>query len=224
MILNPYFEENPSFTKLYIVGAGGSGRETAWIANQCWGDKVTCQFVVSKAGYLIPHTNNLDCILLSNVTGTDAKSRFVIAIGDSVARQELTQTCELMGLTAISIIHPRFEASQWVEIGNGTIISSGVIATTNVKIGRHVHINLACTISHDVEIGDYCTLSPGVHVSGNVHIGAGVFIGTGVNIINGTRSAPLIIGDNAVIAAGACVIKSVEPNSMVAGVPAVKKR
>jgi sugar O-acyltransferase (sialic acid O-acetyltransferase NeuD family) len=224
MIPIPYCEENLVFTKLYIIGAGGSGRETAWLANCSWGDKITAKFVVTQEHYLTPRTNNLDCILLSSIKGADDDARFVVAIGDIIARKQLADTCELMGLIATTIIHPGFEASQWVEIGNGTIISSGVIATTNIKIGRHVHINLACTISHDVEIGDYCTLSPGVHISGNVRIGRGVFIGTGANIINGMTNEPLTIGDNAVIAAGACVTKSVEPDSMVAGVPAIKKR
>jgi acetyltransferase-like isoleucine patch superfamily enzyme len=83
---------------------------------------------------------------------------------------------------------------------------------------------LDCTIGHDVVVGSYSTLSPGVHVSGNVRIGGNVFIGTGACIINGRASEPLTIGDGAVVAAGACVTRSVDPGAMVAGVPAIRKR
>jgi acetyltransferase-like isoleucine patch superfamily enzyme len=116
------------------------------------------------------------------------------------------------------------EASQRVALGEGVVLCAGTVVTTDVVIGAHVHVNLGCTISHDARVGEFSTLSPGVHVSGNVTIGRDVFVGTGACIINGTAGQPLTIGDGAVIAAGACVTRPVEPGSMVAGVPATRKR
>ena len=95
---------------------------------------------------------------------------------------------------------------------------------TNVSIGAHAHINIGCTVSHDVAIGEFSTLSPGVHVSGHVQIGRDVFIGTGASIINGRAGNPLVIGDGAVVAAGACVTQPVEAGALVAGVPAIRKQ
>jgi serine acetyltransferase len=83
-----------------------------------------------------------------------------------------------------------------------------------------VQINLDCTVGHDVVMGDYTTLAPGVHVSGCVRFGQRAYVGTGATIINGTQDAPLIIGDDAVIGAGACVTKSVPTGLTVVGVPA----
>jgi acetyltransferase-like isoleucine patch superfamily enzyme len=71
-----------------------------------------------------------------------------------------------------------------------------------------------------VVLGDFTTLSPGVHISGWVHVGARVYIGTGAVIINGTAESPLRIGDGAIIGAGACVTKSVESLTTVVGIPA----
>ena len=102
------------------------------------------------------------------------------------------------------------------ELGFGQIM--------DIALGEHVHVNIGCSVSHDVRIDDFSTLSPGVHVSGHVKIGRDVFIGTGANIINGSAASPLVIGDGALIAAGACVTKSVEAGSLVAGVPAVRKK
>lgn len=110
--------------------------------------------------------------------------------------------------------------SQWVEIGEGTVICAGNILTTNIVLGKQVQINLDCTIGHDVMMQDYATLAPGVHVSGCVHIGKRVYIGTGAVIINGTPDHPLVIEDDAVIGAGAVVTRPVPPGVTVVGVPA----
>jgi len=126
------------------------------------------------------------------------------------------------GFRFATVIHPNAAYSaEWNTFGEGTVICAGNIITVNITIGRHVQINLDCTIGHDVIMGDYTTLAPGVHVSGWVHMGKRVYIGTGANLINGTEDAPLVIADDVVIGAGACVTKSIlEPNVTAVGVPA----
>ena len=83
-----------------------------------------------------------------------------------------------------------------------------------------MQINLHCTVAHDVELSDFVTLSPGCHVSGRVSVGRRAFLGTGAMTINGEPGRPLVIGEGAVVGAGAVVIKDVEPKSTVFGVPA----
>ena len=63
-------------------------------------------------------------------------------------------------------------------------------------------------------IGDFATVSPGTHISGNVTIRTGCNIGTGVNIIN-----RLELGEWSVIGAGSTLIRNVPPNTTVVGVP-----
>jgi UDP-3-O-[3-hydroxymyristoyl] glucosamine N-acyltransferase len=92
--------------------------------------------------------------------------------------------------------------------------------TTNIRLGHHVQINLDCTIGHDVVMGDFTTLAPGVHVSGWVHFGKRVYVGTGAVLINGTEDRPLTVGDDAVIGVGAVVTKSVPTGETWGGVPA----
>ena len=83
-----------------------------------------------------------------------------------------------------------------------------------------MQINLSCTVGHDVVLGDFVTLAPGVNLSGRVHIGARAYIGTNASIINGATDAPLVIGDDAVVGAAACVTRDVAPGATVVGVPA----
>lgn len=209
--------------RLYVVGAGGFGREVAWLASEVWGEEVELRFVVDRPEYLTEAMNGIEVELLSNLT-PDSGSSYVIAVGDPRSRIMLEARMRNAGFRAQILVHPGTRMSNRVQVGEGVIIAAGNVLTTEIRLGNHVHVNLACTIGHDVTIGAFSTLSPGVHVSGNVKIGAGAFIGTGANIINGSSGRPLLIGDGAVVAAGACVTKDVAAGVLVAGVPAQWKR
>ena len=70
------------------------------------------------------------------------------------------------------------------------------------------------TISHDVEVGAYCEISPGATVLGRAQIGDFTSIGAGAIIL-----PDVIVGKNCTIGAGAVVTKDVPDNSVVAGIP-----
>ena len=211
------------FHKLYIFGAGGFGREVAWLAEEIWPRDLEIIFLVDEEKYVRPPVNGIPIRLLER-EAIDGDSRYVVAIGDPKSRRGVAGKFDLLNAKAVALVHPRAEMSPFVEIGEGAVICAGNIVTANIRIDQHVHVNLSCTLGHDLTIGQFSTLSPGVHVSGHVHIGRDVFVGTGANIIDGKEDAPLVIGDGAIIAAGACVIRSVEPGALMAGVPAVRKR
>jgi sugar O-acyltransferase (sialic acid O-acetyltransferase NeuD family) len=154
-------------------------------------------------------------------TGRMFPEAYVVGgVGNPKLRQTLMNKAASAGFRFATIIHPRVQRSDWIEIGEGTIICAGSILTTNIRLGRHVQVNVGCTISHDVMMGDYTTLTPGVHVSGAVHLGERVYVGVGAVIINGTRENPIVIEDDVVIGAGACVTGSVPRGETVVGVPA----
>jgi sugar O-acyltransferase (sialic acid O-acetyltransferase NeuD family) len=208
---------------LFVFGAGGFGREVAWLARDVLGEAHPVTFLVDRPEYVVPRLDDSEGWLLGEQT-FDVDSRCVIAVGDPAGRESVSLRCAAAGLSPYTLVHPRAEMSKRVQIGDGTVVCAGVIITTSVVIGRHVHVNLATTIGHDVVVGDFTTIAPGVNVSGNVHIGRGVYLGTGATIINGSAESPLVIGDGSVVAAGACVIRDVSPHSLVAGVPAIQKR
>ncbi|MCX7140574.1 MAG: acetyltransferase [Proteobacteria bacterium] len=210
--------------RLAIFGAGGHGRELAWLAELVGWKRSDLCFVVDKPAYRVKHVNGLAVCLLDDAIALGEEAGYVVALGDALARERSVILCERAGLTPVSLIHPGIELSPSVNIGQGSVICAGTILTTNIHIGRHVHINIGCTISHDAEVAEFATLSPGVHIAGHVSVGRRAFIGIGAVIINGSENERLVIGDDAVIAAGACVTCSVEAGAMVAGVPAVSKR
>lgn len=205
--------------KIAVYGASGFGREVAWLIQSCDDYEVVC-FIdddISKHGTSL---NEIPVMSLENASKLFSEAFVVGGVGDPKTRQILMEKARALGYRFKTIIHPRVERSQWIEVGAGTVICAGNILTTNITLGEHVQINLGCTIGHDVVMGNYTTLAPGVHVSGWVHFGKRVYVGTGAVIINGTEEKPIIIGDDAVIGAGACVTKSIPPGETWGGVPA----
>lgn len=208
-------------TDILIYGGGGFGREVAWLVDVCGAASYrVVGFIEDNADRHGELMNGIPLMGLEDAYARHPQARVVGAVGSPQVREKLVNRAAEIGFEFETIIHPNVEQSPWVEIGTGTVICSTTILTTNITLGEHVQINLGCTIGHDAILGDYATLAPGVHVSGWVFVGKRAYIGTGAVIINGTQDKPLIIGDDAIVGASACVVKSVEPSTTVVGVPA----
>ncbi|MFN8465867.1 MAG: acetyltransferase [Caldilineaceae bacterium] len=206
-----------------IYGAGGLAREVAWLLKQCsaagWEASLAC-YIDDNPANQNTVIHNVPVVSLEHAATTFPGAYVVAALGSPQIRETVMQRAIASGFRPITVVHPRVVASEFITIGEGTIICAGNILTSDIVLGEHVQINLDCTIGHDVKLGDYTTLAPGVHVSGCVTTGKRVYIGTGAVIINGTSDKPLVIEDDAVIGAGACVTKSVPAGITVVGVPA----
>jgi sugar O-acyltransferase (sialic acid O-acetyltransferase NeuD family) len=205
-------------TRIVIYGGGGFAREVAWLAEQC-GVEVAC-FADDNPVLHGQTLNDIPVMSLDDARRSFPDAAIAGGVGSPKARQTMMEKAAALGFASATLVHPRAEMSRRVEIGEGAVICAGNILTTNIKLGRHVQINLDCTVGHDVIMGDYATLAPGVHVSGCVHLGSRVYLGTGAVIINGTADQPLVIEDDAVVGAGACVTRSVPAGLTVVGVPA----
>lgn len=142
---------------------------------------------------------------------------FVIGIGDPAARARIDQriASEHGSLYLATLVHPIASLGSDNRIGAGCVIAAGARVTTNVSLGRHVHLNINATVSHDCVVDDYVTCAPGSTVCGDVRIGANTYIGAGATIIQGRR-----IGRNAKVGAGAVVVDDVADGVTVVGVPA----
>lgn len=198
---------------VYIIGAGGFGRETLNVYRDAGREAEVAGFLEERAeaGRIVNGKPVLDW---SGLPGLPRQSRLVGAIG-SAARGRLIDVAARLGFGFDTAIHPSVNRSQWVTIGEGCVVCANCILTTQIEVGPHTILNLACTIGHDVSIGRLVTLSPGVHVSGRVTIEDEVLVGSGAVIIERVR-----IGRGAVIGAGAVVTKDVAPGVTAVGVPA----
>ncbi len=204
--------------KILVYGSGGFAREVAWLARDI--GYLVESFVddnLAKRGQVI---NGIPVISFEDALIWAGKLPIVLAVGSPQIRERLYRKSVEAGFDFATLIHPRVEKSQWLEVGGGTVITAGNILTVNIRLGKQVQINLDCTVGHDVIMEDFATLAPGVHVSGWVHLGKRAYIGTGAVILNGREGEPIVIGDDAVVGAGAVVTKSIPPGVTVVGVPA----
>ena len=205
---------------LYIIGAGGFGREVAWLVERInevkptwnikgfiddnesiWGIKEDEYEVVGGCDYL----KQLEDVYA------------VCAVGSARVRKLIVDKFKDSKVKFATVVDPSVIISKRVEIGEGTIICAGTIITVDIKIGNHVIINLDCTIGHDDVIEDFVTIYPSVNVSGNVVLGECSELGTGMQIIQGKS---IVAGT--IIGAGAVVIKDIDEAGTYVGSPTKK--
>ena len=204
---------------IVIIGAGGFGREVAWLIedinkeNKEWN---LLGFVDDNEEIQGKEINGYKVV--GNIEWLKNQELYVVnAIGDPIIKKKVMERLQGSKNKYPVLIHPSVIYSDKVTFGEGSIICAGNIITVNIEIGKHVIINLDCTIGHDAKIGDYSTILPSVNVSGDVDIEECVSVGTGSAIIQGIK-----IGNNTIVGAGGVVINDLcEPGTYV-GVP-VKK-
>jgi sugar O-acyltransferase (sialic acid O-acetyltransferase NeuD family) len=190
-----------------LIGAGGFAREIKSHMNI---PNMKC-FVSDE--YYYPNENNI--FPLSEFD--EDKYEAIIAIGNPLDRYDVSQKLP-KNTKYFKFIHPSaLILDSDIEIGDGSIVCANVIITTNVKIGRHAHINLQTTIGHDVIIGDFFTSAPGVKISGNCKIHDMVYIGTNASI-----KEKISIHSLSTIGLNAGVVKHIEQAGTYVGTPAKK--
>ena len=203
---------------MIIAGAGGFARETLELLLQQQNPpEIVYFFDDVDPDHISIHERYR--VLKSTAEVKRVLSRdpsFCVGVGNSIARRKLFDLFISLGGNAASIVSPHAVIGiHGNTFGLGTIISTGTVITCNVTISRGTLINLNCTIGHDTVIGEFCELSPGVHISGNCKVGDNCSIGTGVVLL-----PRITLGNNVTIGAGAVVTKDVPSNSVMAGIPA----
>ena len=156
-----------NMNRIAIYGAGGFAREVAWLAESC-GHRVLC-FVDDNPALFGKRINDIPVMSLEEAAGRFAGSGIVSGIGSPPSREVTVKKAVTAGFAPVSLVHPQTQMSRWIEMGDGIVICAGCILTTNIRLGNQVQVNLDCKLGHDVIMGDYTTLAPGVHVSGYVH-------------------------------------------------------
>lgn len=202
---------------LVIIGAGGFGREVAWLVEQLNEESNRYELI----GFLDDDaTTTVERYPIIGSTiewleNPDTRVHVVCAIGDPFVRFRIADLFKSAGVTFATLVHPSVQRSRWVDIGPGSIICAHTILTTNIRIGAHSILNLDCTVGHDTQLGDFASLMPGVHLSGDVACGTGVYFGTGAAIINNVS-----IGEWTIVGAGAVVTADLPSRVVAVGVPA----
>lgn len=192
--------------KIAIIGAGGFGREVYWSLTE--EDRKRSFFFVDDK-----YCNFSDTLPLSKFN--PAEYQVIVAIGNPKDRKKIIERLPEETRFFTHIHKSVVIMDKNVVIGEGSIICAGTVITTNVKIGKHAHLNLHSTIGHDTVIGNFFTTAPGAKISGNCNIGDCVYFGT-----NASVKEKINICDNVTVGLNAGVTKSIEMSGTYVGTPA----
>ena len=203
--------------KIYIVGAGGFGREILWLLDRINSYKPTWDFVGFiddniSGSVTSEHPILGGCEYFRTLAG---EAWVVVAIGSPRVKKAIVERLQAYpNIRFATLVDPSVLLSGSVTIDEGSIICAGSVLTVDIEIGKHVAINLNCTVGHDAVLQDYATVYPGVHISGNVTVGQCVELGTGSQIIQGKK-----IEHKIVVGAGSVVTKDLLEQGTYVGAP-----
>lgn len=203
-----------------IVGAGGHGRELADVVRAVNEGEARFELL----GFLddgAPDPERLERLgldhlgLLRALESMPEDVCYLLGLGSGDLRRRIDGWASSVGRRPATLVHPRATLGSDVQLEPGVVICAHASVTTNVRLGRHTHVNVAATVAHDCRVGSYVTLSPGSRLSGNVTLDDGVMLGTGAVVLPGVR-----IGADTVIGAGAAAIRDLPGAVTAVGVPA----
>ena len=104
-----------------------------------------------------------------------------------------------------------------VVLGAGCTVDRATMTST--RIGSGSKIDGQVHIAHNVKIGTNCIIAGQSAIGGSSQLGDNVILGGQVGVIDN-----LVIGDNCKVAAKSAVMKSLDKNIIVSGIPAIDHR
>lgn len=209
---------------LVIVGCGGHGREIFGIIEAINDGPGGERWKVLGFVDDYPRAGDMARVgrLGSTYLGTTAwlstverGTHYVLGIGSPQVRANVDRKIEVHNLRPATLIHPDSTIGEDNSFEPGVVIFAGARVTTDIRVGRHVHLNQNCTVGHDCVLGDYVSVHPLAAVSGACVVGERAMIGAGAVVLQERE-----IGPGAAIGAGACVVRDVAADLTVKGVPA----
>ncbi|MCM2356544.1 MAG: hypothetical protein NDI77_00170 [Geobacteraceae bacterium] len=205
---------------LYIVGAGGLGRELLSWAHEIPVEKRGWQlrgFLNSIPSALDGYEVGFPIFCDSLDFSFTGKEFIVCAIGDPAGKLTLCRTLVQRGARFTSIVHPCAIVSPTARVGAGCIVATDVVISPGARIGSFVTILGSTAIGADAVVGEGATISGFSSVGEGAVIGEGAFLGSHAIIAPGST-----VGPGARIGARTVVSGDIPAGSTFFGIPGMK--
>ena len=210
--------------RIAIYGAGGLGREVAggiqrinragmgnWELVGFYDDAKPIGFKVSHLGEVLGGMDELNTM--------DEPLALAIAVGTPTSRKMIHDRITNPMISFPNLISPSFKVldPSTFKIGIGNIIQDNCSVTCDVEIGDYNVLNGSNVMGHDVKVGDFNVMMPGVRLSGEVVIGNGNLLGVDSVVLQRVK-----VGDSITLGAGSVLMTKPKDGFTYIGVPAKK--
>lgn len=195
---------------LFIVGAGGFGREAVWTVERI--NAAQQQPLWRVVGFAdddpAKAEGNFEGYPLLGSVEKAAKdfpgASVFIAVGDNAVRRRIY--AQLRGFDFPAFIDPSAQVSPTTEFKHGTFIAPEAVVSVGTEIGKFVILSARACVGHDSLVGDFSNIGPGVSLSGHTMIGCDVTLGANASTASGRK-----IGDGASVSCSTPVLHDVAP-------------
>jgi sugar O-acyltransferase (sialic acid O-acetyltransferase NeuD family) len=207
-----------SLPKVYIVGAGGFGREVfTWASHHpdCGKKWEITGFLDDNAEALSGMDSPGKVVGPITLHSVEPQALYLCGLGQPEQKIKICTTLKKSGACFLTLVHPTCTVGQSVFLGEGVVLCPNVVLTCDITLGDFVMFNTHATAGHDVKVGAYSSVSSFCDLTGGVELGESVFLASRVTVVPGRK-----IGNGAYVGAGSVVIQNVSPGQRVFGVPA----
>lgn len=159
----------------------------------------------------LPVLGNFD-YLLEHI---DRATNIFIPIGNNKVRTYLLKSVIAAGFKTPNYIHPSCNIDPSVQIGQCVYILPGTNIMPLTEIQDYVLISMGVNIAHHTIIEEGCFFSQGSNIGANIYFKQNVFCGIASTVMTGVK----VVGEYALIGAGAVIINDVPDYAVVVGNP-----
>src|SRR5260370_72650 len=173
--------------EIYILGAGGLGKEMAW--------HLEMLDIQSKGYRLVGFLDDDESKWNRQVYGYAVLGRLeeilrpgafvLLGIGDPQYRSLGAKRTKAKGGIPYTLVGPNVVRAKNAACGAGAVLELGALLGPDSRIGDGVLVNKLVMVTHDVDVGDYSVLSPLVFLSAGGKVGAGCSLGVGPTVLPG---------------------------------------
>ena len=190
---------------LFIVGAGGLGREAVWTIERI--NAAAQQPLWRVIGFAdddpAKATGNFEGYpMLGSCEQADKDypgASVFIAIGDNVVREKIYR--RLRGHDFPAVIDPSAQVSPTTEFKHGTYIAAEAVVSVGTELGKFVIVNARACVGHDSLLGDFVNLCTGSSLSGHTKLESYVYMGA-----NSCTAPGRTVGKGTIVACGTPVL------------------
>jgi len=197
---------------IFIVGAGGFGREAVWTIERINAASRSPAWRIVGFADDDPEkaSGNFEGYPMlgsaAEASRDNPGASVFIAVGDNETRKRIYGA--LRGHDFPAIVDPSAQVSPTTEFRHGVYIAAEAVVSAGAELGKFAIVNARAGVGHDSSVGDFANIAPGVSLSGHSKIGEGAFMGT-----NSCTAPGMAVGEWSKVACGTPVLSNVPPRT-----------